>query len=343
MRTAIKSAFRFLALLLIAQPLVLAQQPDRTAERAGSDSAFKNLEREIARLAVRAGGRLGVSAVHIETGWRVAFNGDERFPMASTFKLPVAVQLLARVDGGEVSLGDLVKIKKTDLRPLRQAPKEFLSQADVELSVRSLLESMLVISDNAATDIVVRIAGGPSSVTARLRSLGIEGINVDRPTVFQLADYEGVAKLPPEHEWSPDILELLSANVSVEERRLAAKKFYEDPRDTATPIAMTTLLERIQRREISKPASAEILIDIMLRCKTGGARIKGLLPFGTPVAHKTGTLGAITNDVGIITLPGKAGHIAIAVFITSSDENTRRSEQVIAEIARAVYEFHQAR
>jgi beta-lactamase class A len=72
-------------------------------------------------------------------------------------------------------------------------------------------------------------------------------------------------------------------------------------------------------------------------------RLKGMLPAGTPVAHKTGTGGtrdgvtSATNDVGIITLPnGK--HIAIAVFVGDSraDEETR--EAVIARMAKAAWD-----
>jgi len=52
--------------------------------------------------------------------------------------------------------------------------------------------------------------------------------------------------------------------------------------------------------------STELLLDIMERCETGAGRLKGLLPEGTVIAHKTGTIGGTTNDVGIITLPQDA-------------------------------------
>jgi beta-lactamase class A len=102
---------------------------------------------------------------------------------------------------------------------------------------------------------------------------------------------------------------------------------------------MAALLERIYRKDMLKPASAELLMDIMRRCRTGDARLKGLLPQGTEIAHKTGTIGGSTNDVGIITLPDNAGHIAIAVFVKSSDKEAAARERGIAEIARAVHDF----
>jgi beta-lactamase class A len=77
----------------------------------------------------------------------------------------------------------------------------------------------------------------------------------------------------------------------------------------------------------------------MYRCRTGEARLRGLLPGGTEIAHKTGTIGGSANDVGIITLPDNAGHVAIAAFVKSSDKAVPARERAIAEIARAVHDF----
>jgi beta-lactamase class A len=78
----------------------------------------------------------------------------------------------------------------------------------------------------------------------------------------------------------------------------------------------------------------------MGRCQTGNARIKGFLPPGTDVAHKTGSLGATaTDDVGYVTLPDNAGHIAIAVFVGPSTQQTAERDQTIAHISRAIYDY----
>jgi len=71
----------------------------------------------------------------------------------------------------------------------------------------------------------------------------------------------------------------------------------------------------------------------------GRRTLEGLAAFGTEIAHKTGTIGGSTNDVGIVTLPDDAGHVAIAVFVKSSDKETSVSERVIAEVARAVHDY----
>jgi len=88
-----------------------------------------------------------------------------------------------------------------------------------------------------------------------------------------------------------------------------------------------------------KPESADLLLDIMRRCQTGQTRLKGILPEGTEVAHKTGSIGGTTNDVGIVTLPDNTGHVAIAVFVKASDKPVAERERAIAEIARTTHDF----
>jgi beta-lactamase class A len=85
--------------------------------------------------------------------------------------------------------------------------------------------------------------------------------------------------------------------------------------------------------------STALLIDIMERCQTGEARLKGMLPEGTVVAHKTGTIGRTTNDVGIITLPNDAGHVIVVAFVKESELDVSERERAIAEAARAAHDY----
>jgi len=123
------------------------------------------------------------------------------------------------------------------------------------------------------------------------------------------------------------------------DRKAAAARYPDDPRDSATPADMARLLVNIHNHALHKEATAELLLDILRRCQTGDARLKGILPEGTVVAHKTGTVGSTTNDVGIITLPDGAGHVAIAVFVKASEAPVAKRERAIAEIARAAHDY----
>jgi beta-lactamase class A len=241
------------------------------------------------------------------------------------------------VDRGEVRLDQMVTLESRDLHPGSGTLSTLFSKPGVALSVRNLLELMLLISDNSATDIVLRLAGGPEAVTAKMRELGVTGIRVDRSTANLIADWRG-AKLPPESDWSLLAFGIALASVTPEQQSAANIRFDEDPRDTAQPRAMTDLLVQIYNKKLHKPETADLLLDIMRRCQTGEARIRGILPPDTTLAHKTGSIGGSINDVGIMTLPDGAGHVALSLFVKRGS-NTEKSERAIAQIARSIYDY----
>jgi beta-lactamase class A len=325
----------FVSILFFVFP-AQAQPPAGAVSRP--DVARSRLQGEISSAAALAGGTVGVSAVHIESGRRIAYHAGERFPMASTYKVPIAVQLLTRADRGEISLEEIIELKPADLHPESGILTPYFKKPGVKIPVQNLLELMLVLSDNSAADLILRLAGGPEQVTARLKTMGIAEMEVHRSTVHLIADWAGYT-LPPEADWTPDLFERLPKTVTPESRRAAARNFAADRRDTSSPEAMSTLLERIFTGRILREESGRMLLEILERCQTGKNRIKGLLPPGTPVAHKSGTLGGTTNDAGIITLPHQAGHIALAVFVKSSDKEAAQREMAIAHIARSIYDF----
>ena len=332
-----------LAVAALAFTTALASPPTATAQQrptGAADPGLSRLEAEIARLATISGGKVGVSAIHLETGREVVLNRGEPFPMASTYKVPIAVQLLTRVDSGHFKLDSMIALRPSDLHPGSGTLTQLFDDPGVSLSVRNLLELMLLISDNSATDIMLRTAGGGTAVNARSRALGINGVSVDRPTVNLIADAIGVKDLPPENELTPRAFGALSRAVSADAQKAAAEAFYRDRRDTSTPEGMARLLEKIWRGQALSKTNTDLLLDIMRRCETGPNRIKGFLPPDVVVRHKTGTLGiGVANDVGLIELPNNAGTIALAVFVKESPRPPEQQERAIAQISRAVYDY----
>jgi beta-lactamase class A len=167
------------------------------------------------------------------------------------------------------------------------------------VSARRLMERMLIHSDNRATDMLINDLGGPNRVHDWLQDNGVRGLRVDR-----------------------NISDLLNA-----------KRDLWDRRDSSTPVAMVDLLKRIYRAELIKPESRNYLLDLMARCQTGKNRMKWLLPSGTAVEHKTGTLNGLTDDVGFISMPD-GRRIAVAIFARGGSNRPR----TIAQTARAIYD-----
>lgn len=71
-----------------------------------------------------------------------------------------------------------------------------LNYPGVSMSLRMLMELMLQISDNSATDILLQYAGGADAVTSHLRSIGIDGITVSRSCLELISDWLGASELP---------------------------------------------------------------------------------------------------------------------------------------------------
>jgi beta-lactamase class A len=297
------------------------------------------IEQQLEFVSKATDGVTGVDAIHIETGRVVSLRGAEAFPMASAFKLPVAVQILSLVDQGQLRLDQMIALTPADLHPGSGRLTELFFHPGVSVSIANLLELAMVISDNTAADILLREAGGPAAVTAKMRALGLPGIRVDRSTAILISDWQGAKNLPPESQWNREIWDKLYDAVPQRDHMRARNVQMSDPRDTATPDDMTKLLVRLWKRDLLSAESTRLLIDMMDRCQTGKSRIKGLLPQGTDVAHKTGSLGGVANDAGFVTLPADAGHVAISVFTRASSKPEEASEKAIAEIARTIYDY----
>ena len=111
----------------------------------------------------------------------------------------------------------------------------------------------------------------------------------------------------------------------------------------STPRAAVDVLKALQNGRGVSPAGRALLLQDLADSTPGPQRIKGLLPPGTFVAHKTGTGGThagktgATNDIGIVTLPD-GRHLAIAVFVKDSTAGLVPREATIARIAKAAWD-----
>jgi beta-lactamase class A len=337
------SHLKILALGCLLLTAISAFSQKSKPVQAPTDLSKDRVVAEIARLSVFSGGIVGLDAIHVESGRRLSQNDLDQFPMASSYKIPIAIELLAKVDSGKYTIDQLIEIEKSDLHPGSGLIGERFNwpnavKPGLALSVRSLLELMLLISDNSATDVCLRLAGGPSAVNACMKRLGITGLRVDRPTSYLIADWLGVP-MDPAKRWDGEAFEEQAKKLTPEQEKASSGKFDQDVRDTSTPKAMSDLLLKLYTQQILKSESKMLLLDIMRRCETGLTRIKGSLPPGTEVMHKTGTIGMTTNDVGIMTLPADAGHVVISVFVKSSGKEIPDRERAIAEVSRVVYDY----
>ena len=247
------------------------------APASASSPELTGLERTLNALVASRSSDYGIAVLDLRNGSAASVRGDIAYPMASTVKLAIAGAYLTDVDHGRRSLTDMIAGR----------------------SAATLMELMIVRSDNHAADLLLARVGGPAAVQQWLSSNGISGIRIDR----------NIAQL------------------------LRERGHLFDSKDVATPNAMVSLLYKLNSGTLLTVESRSLLFNLMSRCVTGTRRIRALLPAGTRVEDKTGTLDGVTNDVGFINMPD-GRRLAVAVFAKGG-----RDRQVgIAQVARVIYD-----
>jgi beta-lactamase class A len=302
-----------------------------------SAAELATLKTQIETVIPRARGDVGVAIKHLESGNEILVHADKTYPMASTFKLPLLVELYYEKAAGTLSLDDRIEVMPSDLHIGSGMMIAQFDPPGVQLSIRNLINLMMRISDNSAADILLSRAG-IVNVTARMKTLGLPSIHLDRNTQEMILnqsglDYAKYGALPVRQ-----VRKMLDAIDATTAAR-ANDQFNKTEKDVAKPSDMNRILEKLYLGEIVDRATSDEIIDILKECQTGTARIPGLLPADTTIAHKSGTIGGSVNDTGIVFLPYNAGHLAITVFMKDARATTADRERVIADVTRYAYDY----
>ncbi len=257
---------------------------------------------------------VGVSIVGTNESDTISFYGDRHFPMQSVFKFHIALAVLSEVDKGKLSLKQEIKIMKNEL-----LPKDIWSPLRDEnpnggtFTVEKLIQYAVSQSDNTACDELIKLIGTPKTVEEYFRKNGIHDIQITYNEKDMQAKWENMFL-----NWTTP--KAASATL---------KMFYEN------------------KNNLMSKASYDFFWKTNIETTTGENRIKGQLPKGTVVAHKTGWSGtnketgitAAVNNIGIVFLPdGK--YFIISVFVTESKEDFDTNERIIADIAKATYDYY---
>lgn len=285
------------------------------ADEAASigSASLNSLHARLIQAAAPADGRVGAAVALLGTDEAATIAADERFPMQSVFKLPLAMTLLDAVDRGTLRLDQSVRVTPPDFVSDRQhSPIRDRNPEGVTLALSDLLRAAASESDGTAADVLLGLVGGPGAVTAYVRRNGVSGLSV--------AVTEKDMGRDPEAQYQ----------------------------NWATPAGAVALLRALDDGHGLSPESQQHLLRLLTETPTGPNRIRGQLPGGTPVAHKTGSsrtvdgVTAATNDIGIITLPD-GRRVAVAVFVSGSPADDATRERVIADVARVAYDFWSVR
>jgi len=253
----------------------------------------------------RGRGRLGVVAIDLRDMRRIVQRSRERFPLASTFKLPLVMAVLKRVDESAERLDRRIRFTANDI--ITYSPVVAQQPHGGTLTVAQLCAAAIEHSDNAAANLLLATIGGPSGVTAFMRRIGDPVTRLDRNE-------------PALNETTPG-----------------------DVRDTTTPEAIANLLARLVRSRLLTDASKARLYGWLRGATTGLTRIRAGVPAGWTVGDKTGTTNSCGNDVAILWPPSSVAvaprdraPIVLAVYFAEVRGTDAERDAAIADVARSV-------
>lgn len=139
-------------------------------------SGQNNLDQSFVRIAAKAQGRVGFAARVLETGEEAGLNSSEHYPMHSVYKLPISMAVLRRVDAGELKLDQMVEIKQSDfVRQGMYSPIRDQNPNGARLALVEILRYAVAESDGTASDVLMKLAGGPQAVMAFLNEIKVSG------------------------------------------------------------------------------------------------------------------------------------------------------------------------
>ncbi len=266
------------------------------------------LRNKIAQIIAGKKADVGISILGFQKNDGVQINGTKLYPMLSTFKFPIALTVLHKVEKGELTLDQKIFIRKAELLDDTWSPfKDEHPKGDTSLTLADAMKWMICYSDNNLTDILLRLIGGTSTVQEFIGSNNFI-IRNDEEDMHKNWDAQFINKI--------------------------------------TPNEAAQLLDRFNKGKILNEAHTKWLYEAMVNNKTGLKRLKGKLPANIIVAHRSGTsftnesgmTGAV-NSYGIIELPDNR-KIIVAVFVHDTYETFDRAETIIADISKAAYDYY---
>ncbi len=289
-------------LLLVVNSFVSAQNTD-------------SLRDKLLRIINGKNAIVGIAVQSFDGKDTLSINGDEKFPMQSVYKYHLALAVLNRVDKGEFSLDQDIKISKEDVTNNLYSPIREKYPDGTTMKLSDVLRYTISESDNVGCDVLMRLIGGPETVEKYLKDNGVNELAIVYDEKTQQSNWENQFK-----NWTTP----KAAN-------LALVKFYKN------------------KNNLLSQNSYNFLWDTMNGTKTGRNSIKGELPSNTIVAHKTGHSGtnedgvtAAVNDIGIVSVPN-GRYFYLSVFVSNSSEEEETNQKIIADIAKATWDYYMAR
>lgn len=298
---------------------------------------------------------LGARDGSVDRGERFGWRDDETWYLASLVKVPVAVELLARVEAGALSLDETLVLKERDY--VDGAGPINWAEPGTTLTLGELFEPMLTESDNTASDLLIgrlglaavndraqALSGGGLGPITPLLEVRREAYGYLHPGARALTgmDFIRLRQVEEDDARLDALAERLgvgSAALALPSLDAAFDAYYASGLNAGRLGAFGALLAAIGEGRALGPAATAELLAIMARTTSGEARLKAGLGDDIRFAHKTGTQHRRSCDAGIAFRgEGVAERRWVVVACTRGERDIEHSEATLSEVGRALRE-----
>ncbi|MXO90462.1 serine hydrolase [Altererythrobacter aquaemixtae] len=294
-------------------------------------------------------GYLGVAIHDIARDRTVHYNGERLFPQQSLSKLWVALAALQKVDEGTLELAEPVSIRRSDLTLFHQPVRKIvLARGAFHTDYGDLLRRAITESDNTANDMLLKRVGGPPGVRNAIAAAGLGAIKFG-PGEREMQSALAGLQWDPSYSFGKRFFEVRKA-VPEAQRKEAFDAYVLDPVDGASPVAIADALGKLAKGELLEAPTTAHFLDLLANVKSGPNRLKGGVPAGWLIGHKTGTGQVLDivppgvigeqagyNDVGILTAPDGSRYAVVVMIGRTAVPVPQRMELMHAIVAATVH------
>ena len=327
--------------------VTLAEQKSSPPPEPKLTEAQVALQQQLGDLGEAFNGDVGIAVTQADTLATMSYTGTKRFPQQSVSKLWVSLTALDLRDEGALDLSEPVTLRAEDLTVFHQPLRDIVrARGSFTTDYADLINRAITQSDNTANDRLLRRVGGPSAVEGFLRRNQISGVQFGTD---ERTKQSRIAGLKWKQAYSVDNAFYDARDlVSEEDRRNAFEAYLADPIDGASPVGITKALARLARGDLLSENSTGLIVSTMQRTRSGPRRLKGGVPAGWTIAHKTGTgqffdgVQSGYNDIGILTAPDGTNY-TMAVMIGSTRASYAARMGMMQEVTRSVVRYHDQR
>lgn len=250
-----------------------------------------------------------VDAVDIDTGANVDLRADDAVVSASVFKVPVLLEVCCQIAEGDRSATERINLAPQDFATLGPTGLSVTSDA-VSLSLRDLYLSMMTVSDNRATDVVMALVGR-ERINARMAALGLHATVLERDCSGLFSQMR--EELGPDRAGSLSLDDAALAELLASDAVRGTRALDPERTNRTTPQESTDLLARIWTDDGIDPGAAAECRRV-LGLQVWPHRLRSGFGDEAQTSGKTGTLPTVRNEVGVVEYPD-GGRYAVAVFL----------------------------